>query len=94
MADDVKPLFRPEAIRPELAKFHDLGRLANIITRCRSRLAAVVPDGRSRELHIAMVVRGRTVCLPVNPKYGECGLVDLCRRGRNVTANNGGTARG
>lgn len=58
------------------------------------RLAAVVPDGRSRELHIAMVVHGRTVCLPVNPKCGDCGLVDLCRRGRHVTATNGGSGRG
>lgn len=52
------------------------------------RLAAVTPDGRSRELHIAMVVHGRKVCRPANPKCGECCLADLCKRGRKVERMN------
>ncbi len=52
------------------------------------RLAAVSPDGRSKELHVAMVVHGRKVCLPRNPKCGDCCLADLCATGRK---QNGGT---
>ena len=54
-------------------------------------LASVVPDGRCKDLHIAMVVHGRKVCLPREPKCGSCPLVDLCRRGRKELAA-GGTA--
>ena len=55
------------------------------------RLAAVAPDGRSWELHVGMVVHGRTVCLPRGPKCGECVLADLCATGRK---RNGGTENG
>lgn len=55
------------------------------------RLAAVAPDGRSWELHVGMVVHGRTVCLPRAPKCGACCLADLCATGRK---RNGGTGNG
>lgn len=46
--------------------------------QAQRQLAAISPDGRSRELHIAMVAHGRKVCLPHRPKCGECCLADLC----------------
>jgi endonuclease III len=46
------------------------------------RLAALSPDGRSLELHVGLVVHGRKICLPRNPKCGECCLLDLCNTGR------------
>lgn len=45
-------------------------------------LPHLVPDGRSKELHVGMVVHGRTVCLPRNPKCESCLIRDLCKRGR------------
>jgi len=45
-------------------------------------LARLAPDGRSRELHIVMVVHGRVTCLPRNPKCERCPIVDLCAFGR------------
>jgi endonuclease III len=38
----------------------------------------LIPDGRSRELHSAMVVHGRTVCLPRKPRCDSCPIRDLC----------------
>ena len=51
-------------------------------------LADLAPEGRSRELHIGLVVHGRTICLPRRPKCGSCSLVDLCRRGRKQGVAN------
>ncbi len=53
------------------------------------RLAVLVPDGRSRELHVGMVVHGRKVCLPRKPLCGNCALLDLCQFGRRVAAAKG-----
>lgn len=44
-------------------------------------LARLTPDGRSRELHIVLVVHGRSTCLPRNPKCERCPIVDLCAFG-------------
>ena len=46
------------------------------------RLARIAPDGRSRALHIALVVHGRRICLPRNPKCAECPVADLCAYGK------------
>ena len=45
-------------------------------------LPAVVPEGRSKELHVGFVLHGREVCLPRRPACESCMLVDLCRFGR------------
>ena len=50
--------------------------------QAQRRLAAVAPDGHGKPLHVAMVVHGRTVCLPRKPLCGECCLADLCAVGR------------
>jgi endonuclease III len=57
-------------------------------------LPAVVPAGRSKELHVGLVVHGRTVCLPRKPMCERCFLSDLCnygkRRLRDKTDGRGG----
>ena len=60
--------------------------------RAQERLAQVAPVGRSKELHIGLVVHGRTICLPRVPKCRSCPLADLCRRGRKERANHGSEA--
>lgn len=40
-----------------------------------------VPQRRSRDLHVGMVVHGRVVCRPKQPVCEECVLLDLCRTG-------------
>lgn len=57
--------------------------------RAQRLLSDLVPQGRSKELHIGMVVHGRTICLPRTPRCGSCSLVDLCRRGRKEASTNG-----
>jgi len=49
--------------------------------QAQRRLPRHVPEGRSRELHVGMVVHGRVVCLPRHPVCEECALLDLCPTG-------------
>jgi endonuclease III len=49
--------------------------------QAQQRLPALVPEGRSKELHIGLVVHGRRVCLPRKPRCDFCALADLCRYG-------------
>jgi endonuclease III len=60
--------------------------------RAQERLAQLAPIGRSKELHIGLVVHGRTICLPRSPKCQSCSLVDLCRRGTKERAQHGSEA--
>jgi endonuclease III len=55
-------------------------------------LARIVPDGRARELHIAMVVHGRTICLPVRPRCDECPIRSHCRTGRRIAQDSAADA--
>ena len=50
--------------------------------QAQNRLPGMIPTGRSRDLHVGMVVHGRTICLTRNPRCGECVLLDLCRFGK------------
>jgi endonuclease III len=50
--------------------------------QAQQKLSPMIPIGRSRELHITMVVHGRTVCLPRAPKCGNCCIREFCRQGR------------
>lgn len=45
-------------------------------------LPAAVPTGRGKELHVGLVVHGRTVCLPRKPLCASCFLSDLCNFGK------------
>lgn len=49
--------------------------------QAQRRLPKHAPQGRSRELHVGMVVHGRVVCLPRQPVCEECVLLDLCLTG-------------
>lgn len=57
--------------------------------QAQRRLARTVPIGRSRELHVSMVVHGRTICLPRAPQCGLCPLADECRTGRREMKRHG-----
>ena len=57
--------------------------------QAQQKLPPLVPAGRSRELHIAMVVHGRTTCLPRKPRCASCGIVEFCRYGRRATGAQG-----
>jgi endonuclease III len=50
--------------------------------QAQQRLPALVPEGRSKELHIGLVLHGRTVCLARMPLCQSCRLQDLCRFGK------------
>ncbi len=47
--------------------------------QAQQRLPALVPEGRSKDLHIGLVVHGRSICLPRTPRCESCVLSDLCR---------------
>jgi endonuclease-3 len=44
-------------------------------------LATLVPPGIRHDLHVAMIVHGRTVCRARQPRCGTCVLRDLCAWG-------------
>ncbi len=54
-------------------------------TTAQKALARIVPTGRSKELHIGLVVHGRMVCLPRTPRCEVCPLVPLCATGQKQT---------
>lgn len=57
--------------------------------RAQQMLAALVPDGFCRELHIGMVVHGRTICLPRQPKCNKCPIKGFCCWGQKRGSANG-----
>jgi endonuclease III len=58
--------------------------------QAQQRLPALVPEGRSKELHIGLVVHGRAVCLPGKPRCENCVLADLCQYGKRRAARTEG----
>lgn len=50
--------------------------------QAQNLLPGLVPPGRSKDLHVGMVVLGRQICLPRRPKCDSCTLRDLCQTGR------------
>jgi endonuclease III len=44
----------------------------------QEQLPAFIPEGRSRDLHVALVVHGRAVCKPVSPLCSLCPISTLC----------------
>jgi endonuclease III len=57
--------------------------------QAQQRLPALVPEGRSKELHIGMVIHGRTTCLPRAPRCESCVLRDLCAWARRTVRERG-----
>lgn len=55
--------------------------------QAQERAPALVPDRVSRDLHIGLVVLGRTVCRPLRPSCEACPIRDLCRTGRKRATN-------
>ena len=53
-------------------------------TKAQKALAKIAPDGRSRDLHIGLVVHGRKICTPRNPKCRECPLMTVCATGKSI----------
>lgn len=45
-------------------------------------LPGLVPKGRSKELHVGMLVHGRRVCTPRTPKCRICCASALCKTGK------------
>ena len=52
--------------------------------QAQQRLPKYVPVGRSKQLHIGMVVHGRRVCLPQKPTCNRCVIAALCKTGKNI----------
>jgi endonuclease-3 len=46
-------------------------------------LARAVPAGLRYDLHMALVIHGRTVCQARNPRCAACAVRDLCAFGRS-----------
>lgn len=51
--------------------------------RAQAIAPASVPRGLAKTLHIGLVVHGRRICTPLNPRCDECTLVTLCRHGKH-----------
>ena len=47
----------------------------------QARLPSLVPNGRSKELHVTLLIHGRQVCRPRSPHCNECCIAHLCRTG-------------
>lgn len=61
---------RVGALKPGLKHYH-----------YQQLLPVMIPDGRSRDLHVSLVVHGRAICLPRIPKCESCQIRDLCNFG-------------
>jgi endonuclease-3 len=64
--------------------FERLGVIRSGLPHYRAQQIAPrhVLDGASKRLHVGLVEHGRRVCVPRNPKCGECILHDMCRLGQ------------
>ncbi len=54
----------------------------------QKRVPSLIPNGRSKELHVSMVVHGRTICLPKNPKCTSCPIRALCSFGKRAAGRD------
>jgi endonuclease III len=50
--------------------------------QAQQRLPYFIPAGRSKELHVGLVVHGRKICLPRESRCEECLLLTLCKYGQ------------
>ncbi len=68
-------LSRIGAIQPGAKHYH-----------AQNVLPGFVPDGNSKELHVALVVLGRSVCLARLPRCNDCAIRSLCEFGSRSAA--------
>ena len=68
----VKRVMQRMGIRPRMKKHY----------QAQGVLPSFVPDGRSKELHVALVVHGRRLCTPRKPHCDNCPLVNMCATGK------------
>ncbi len=59
----------PEKIRDEQA--HEL-------------MERLIPPKKHYSLHITLIAHGRKICLPRNPKCGQCALIEQCDYGQSL----------
>jgi len=73
-----------------------LGAIHNNLKHYQAQqlLPPLVPEGRSKELHIGMVILGREVCLPRNPRCERCPIQVWCETGRKNTERGRGGVPG
>jgi endonuclease-3 len=67
--------------------FRILGRLGLLDPkwsdeRAHREAAALVPSGKHYTAHVNLIVHGRTICRPTNPRCGACCLIDYCPEGQ------------
>lgn len=55
--------------------------------QAQQRLPALVPEGRCKELHVGLLVHGRTTCLPRRPRCDSCVIRDMCKFGKKMLGN-------
>ena len=44
----------------------------------------LIPPKKHYSLHINLIVHGRKICLPRNPKCGQCALIEQCEYGQSL----------
>jgi len=55
--------------------------------RAQDVLPAYVPTGRSKELHVALLVHGRFVCTSISPRCKNCAICRFCRYGSAIASS-------
>jgi endonuclease III len=58
--------------------------------QAQKMIPKLVPEGRAKELHIALVVHGREICLPQRPLCDKCCISEFCKMGRSRKGSNRG----
>ncbi|MGE0886823.1 MAG: endonuclease III [Blastocatellales bacterium] len=51
--------------------------------QAHKQIERLIPPGKSYSLHINLILHGRKVCRPQNPKCVECSLIEHCEFGRS-----------
>ena len=51
--------------------------------QAQALLPSFIPNGHSKELHVALVLHGRQVCKPQDPLCGVCTIRHLCKTGQS-----------
>ena len=54
--------------------------------RAKRPLEALVPPALRAGFHVALIQHGRSVCVPISPKCGECTIRSICDHGRRRAA--------
>jgi endonuclease III len=60
------------------------GRLKHY--QAQEQFPGFVPEGMSKELHVALILHGRKICMPRVPDCANCLIATLCKTGRAFKA--------